>query len=138
MPLVKLTQGFSAIVDDEDLAIVSKIKWQAQIKGDHVIAKAHRAGASVNAPKILMHRLILGAKSGEMVDHINGNSLDNRRSNLRLATHKTNGQNRSKQRNNTTGFKGVNKYRNGKFRASIVVNRKSIHLGYFSSAMEAS
>jgi hypothetical protein len=56
---------------------------------------------------ILMHREILEASEGIEVDHINGNGLDNRRENLRLVTLQQNRQNRSRGRNNQTGYKGV-------------------------------
>ena len=62
------------------------------------------------------------------VDHVNGNKFDNRKSNLRVATYSENCQNTGPKKNNTTGFKGVSRHGN-KWRASIMVNRKNVHLG---------
>jgi hypothetical protein len=85
-----------------------------------------------------MHREIMNAPDDLHVDHINGNGLDNRESNLRLATSAQNTWNRDKNKNNTTGFKGVtcDKGR-GKFRAQIRVNGKHVHLGWFDDPRKA-
>lgn len=75
---------------------------------------------------------------GEEVDHIDGNKLNNTRGNLRIASNAENKMNRDKQSNNTSGYKGVSfhkKYK--KWRAIIGIQGKSIHLGYFSDAVEA-
>lgn len=88
------------------------------------------------------HRLVWLWVHGEwpaaQVDHINGNRSDNRIANLRLATARENSRNAGMSRNNTSGYKGVFWERGcGKWRASITVNRKTIHLGVFVSAPEA-
>lgn len=72
-----------------------------------------------------------------LVDHINGVKTDNRLCNLREATVSQNQMNRDNQCNNSSGFKGVNKYRNGLWRARIQVNRKVKHLGYFKEKSAA-
>lgn len=88
----------------------------------------------------LMHRKILGISrdSKLQVDHINCNRLDNRRENLRAATHGQNQQNSTKYKSNTSGHKGVH-YRkeSGKWRARIQVEGKRLHLGDFVSKMGA-
>lgn len=85
-----------------------------------------------------MHRLIIGAREGEYVDHINGNGLDNRRSNLRIATAMTNQQNRKLQKNNKSGYKGVSwDNTNRAWICQIRVNKRSKFLGYFKDAQEA-
>jgi len=74
---------------------------------------------------------------GQM-DHINGNRTDNRLCNLRDVSHAGNQHNRfGPQRNNTTGFLGVTKWKNGKFRAKIKLCGKSKHLGTYSSPEDA-
>jgi len=84
----------------------------------------------------LLHRLILSPKEGEIVDHINGDPLDNRRVNLRIATSTENNRNTRVSKNNKTGYIGV--CRSGeKFRATITVDYKSIHLGEFCTIEEA-
>ena len=88
----------------------------------------------------LLHRLAYFYMTGEVpqiIDHINGNGMDNRWDNLRLVTHQQNMENIKKMRpDNTTGYRGVHKW-HGKYRAKIVVNKKQIHLGTFSTAEEA-
>lgn len=83
----------------------------------------------------LMHH---GYDPGEMlVDHKNGNSLDNRAENLRLATGAQNSQNQSKNANNSCGSKGVVQVSTGKWVAKIGVNRKRIHVGTYLTREEA-
>jgi hypothetical protein len=72
------------------------------------------------------------------IDHINGNPCDNRMCNLRLATVSQNAMNRGLQKNNSSGFKGVNYYsKRNKWNARIKANKKYYHLGYFDTAEEA-
>jgi hypothetical protein len=98
--------GLVALVDDEDYAWLCQWNWSAvsthRLNGGYAMRRDNQSGKT-----ILMHRLILGAPEGIEVDHINGSGLDNRRANLRLVTLQQNRQNRSKGRNNQTGFKGV-------------------------------
>jgi hypothetical protein len=84
-----------------------------------------------------MHRLIMGAEPGQEIDHINGNGLDNRKENLRVATRKENQQNRHITWGNST-YKGVywEKQKN-KWRARIFVSGKCVHLGFFLTEKEA-
>lgn len=93
----------------------------------------------------LMHRIILERilnrelLDTEFVDHINGDRLDNRRENLRLATKIENGRNSKQREDNQSGFKGVSRYRVGfdKWRARIRVDKKEIHLGVFETKEDA-
>ena len=85
-----------------------------------------------------MHRFILGARKGEIVDHRNGDGLDNRRDNLRLCVGKENQGNRRLSKNNKSGYKGVClDNRRGQWVATIYKNRKPIYLGSFNSAIDA-
>ena len=73
-----------------------------------------------------------------LVDHIDGDSLNNKWNNLRLATHHQNSCNQKKRRDNTSGYKGVCWNENaGKWKARITRQGKELHLGYFSSKEEA-
>ncbi|MDT4872900.1 AP2 domain protein [compost metagenome] len=85
-----------------------------------------------------MHRwLVLGREKGGGVDHRDGNKLDNRRGNLRQATQGQNAKNTRLARNNTSGFKGVSRTAEGRWRARITVDRKEIRLGVFGTPEEA-
>ncbi len=89
-----------------------------------------------------VHRIIYKMVTGEdpvaLVDHINGDKSDNRWVNLRDASHTQNNHNRRVGRNNTTGYKGVSKLKDGRYKVSIRVgNNKRLHLGYFLDLNEA-
>ena len=87
---------------------------------------------------LFVHRLIMDAPKGMHVDHINGNPLDNRKSNLRICTHAENQRNRGANKNNTSGYKGVHWSKTTKkWRAEIRHDNKSIHMGYFKTPEEA-
>lgn len=125
--------GFSAIVDDEDYDNLIQYRWSL-VKGKRTLY----ASTTINKKIIYMHRLILGAPKGIDVDHIRRYGLDNRRSNLRLATTRQNIANGSKHIDNKTGFKGVSrdKRRTGYY-ATIGVNSKTLFLGYFQNPVDA-
>lgn len=103
MRRIPLSRGKYTIVDDEDFEWLSQWKWSYTESAD----KHPAAYRQVRDKGILMHRLILNAPEGLEVDHKNMRSLDNRRSNLRLATRSQNAANRRLQSNNTTGYRGV-------------------------------
>ena len=85
-----------------------------------------------------LHRLLMNNPKGLQVDHINLDRSNNRRSNLRLATTKENQRNRGISKNNTSGAKGVwLRYKYNDYRASIKVDGRSIHLGYYPTFIEA-
>jgi len=87
---------------------------------------------------VFMHREVTGAKHGEMVDHINHDTLDNRKSNLRFCTREQNSANHRMHSDNSSGFKGVAPSgTNGNWVARIRVNRELKKLGLFSTAIEA-
>jgi len=91
----------------------------------------------------LMHRLILARKLGrellatELCDHADGDTFNNQRSNLRVATNTQNNVNSRVYKNNKLGVKGVRQTKRGKFEARIRVNKKLITLGYFDTSEEA-
>lgn len=88
--------------------------------------------------KLALHTFIMDAKPGRIIDHIDGDGLNNQRSNLRLSTQCGNNQNRGKSRNNTSGYKGVYWHsHHDKWVASISSNNKRIYLGYFDDPIEA-
>lgn len=114
-------------IDVEDYHIVDGLRW------------CFSHGYVTNAyTDTRLHRAIMNACEGEEVDHINGNRFDNRKSNLRICTHKENTRNNTIPSNNTSGYKGVSwdKFRD-KWKAYIIFDKRMIHLGRFESKTEA-
>jgi len=113
-----------ALIDEDDLPYVSKFRWylgkshqgRQTKQAETFKAWAHdvdeETGKLSRKRVVLMSRLIMRAGSGETVDHINRNSLDNRKINLRICTLKQNNQNSSIRLTNTSGFKGVTPFKN--------------------------
>lgn len=138
---IKLTQGQFALVDAKDYGRIASHKWYAAWAPNTQSFYAHSKIQTERGQRdIYMHRVILGLDFGDKRhgDHINQNTLDNRRCNLRIATIQQNMCNRGKNRNNTSGYKGV-MWRSdiSKWRAQIRVDRKLISLGSFSTAEDA-
>jgi hypothetical protein len=124
---IPLTRGLFAIVDDCDAPLVSHLSWQAQKNRRTFYAVTTR-----NNKSLLMHRLIANSLPGFQVDHRNGDGLDNRRRNLRIATSQLNNWNRQQYVGpKTSRYKGVD-LKKGHWRAQIVVGGKKKHLGYFT------
>lgn len=135
IPLSKLGKYkgmFSAIVDDADYDRLSELDWYVLLADPaHIYARCKRQGKNV-----LMHRLILGTEAGIVVDHIDGNGLNNRRSNLREATHQQNSVNSKKPQTGTatSKYKGVYFYRRlGKWCAQIKVSDAGNYLGLYDT-----
>lgn len=141
MKTIPISNGMAAIVDDADFERLSKLKWHVNRKDVAEGWPAPYASFSLPNRKIKhvrMHRYLLAPRPSESVDHINGNALDNRRENLRIATHSQNQANRRRLTRNTSGFKGVTWNKSIlKWQAAIKVNGKSIHLGMFVNAADA-
>jgi AP2 domain len=127
------TQEFVCWIDAADYPLVADYHWHAHRNGrDHGtywVKSTHRVGL----PAIAIHALLMGTTG---VDHIDGDGLNNRRSNLRLASLNDQAHNKRLQMNNTTGFKGVFHQRK-RFFARIRINSKAIFLGTFNTALEA-
>lgn len=141
MRLIYLTQAQVAKVDDADYDELVGCRWFAyRDKGTHSFYAARSVGQRGHQKKQRMARVILGITDPKVkVDHRNGDTLDNRRENLRVATTSQNGMNRRRQANNTSGFKGVTKDKTKiKWVAKIMVNKKTIHLGTFTTPEAAS
>jgi len=118
------------LVDAEDFAYLRQFNW---------FNRNGYAYRWVKGKIIAMHRVIMKAKENQYLDHINGNKLDNRKSNLRFATYQQNLCNRPKQSNNTSGFKGVSWHnQDKKWRVRISVMGKVKHLGLFDNIRVAS
>lgn len=136
---IPLSQGMITLVDDEDYADLSRWKWTYT---------AHRTGYAVrgdyvhgNRKTVYMHRIITKAQIGDEVDHINHDTLDNQRSNLRRASRSENARNQSKRRSyrgvpTVSQYKGVT-WAHGRWIATITVKRKQTHIGAFADEMQA-
>jgi len=119
--------GRISLVDTEDLSILEK--YPRCTVADKYIHVKH------GNYKIPLHRLIMGVPEYDgvnVVDHINGDEMDNRKSNLRITTHLQNGIN--KKSNNVSYSK---RSVTCPWRAYVTINRKQIHLGYYSSKKDA-
>jgi hypothetical protein len=131
MKEIELTKGYVTIVDNDTYEWAKQLKWYAKEDSNTVYAK-HGCPTAV-----LLHRLIMGAQPGEFVDHIDGNSLNNLTSNLRICTKSENDRNR-RPRKGTSIYKGVCWHkRDKKWHAQIGLSGKTIHLGYFDNEIEA-
>lgn len=134
------SHGLVALTDDADADLALPFKW-AVIKSAHGGAYAHRSIYSRGkATSCLLHRVIAGAAHGDVVDHVNGDGLDNRRANLRVCTRQENARNRPRPgRNNTSGVTGVSRGRSlsSPWEASIKVDGRRIYLGSFAAFADA-
>lgn len=123
-----------ALVDDYDFEILKKYKWHITGGGTGYAGRHTGYGN----PIMLMHREILNLKKLEQCDHINGDSLDNRKENLRICKPSENYKNRRISINNTSGFKGAVWHKlNKKWMSQIMCDGKYIFLGYFKKKEDA-
>lgn len=131
--LIHLTQGRVAIVDDSDYEYLSQYVWHYS-KG----YASRNMQVGLKRVKAHMHRIIAGTPDGMDTDHINGDKLDNRRSNLRVCTRSQNRMNVGKEKKGSSIYKGVSWYE-GKmcWQVKICVNRKLLHVGYFEDEVVA-
>lgn len=131
-------RGIEFTIDSEDFERVSAFTWTHEL---HCRSRKPYILRKEGKLRVWLHRFILNLPSGKgiQVDHINGDPTDNRKCNLRICDKGAqNAINRPKQKNNTTGYKGVFFRKDSKkYRAAIRVNQKLIHLGQFESAEEA-
>lgn len=135
--LVPLTKGKYAIVDEDDYdRVMAAGPWNYLVSGG-----GGRRPYAVGPGLVRLHRFVLGVDKGDrrQVDHINGDTLDNRKSNLRVATPKENAANRGRTRRNRSGYKGVRLTPNGRWRAEVCLRGKTNphHVGMFDTAEEA-
>lgn len=143
--MIPLSQGKYALVDQSDYAALARHRWCATKSaswynktGKSDNRKTFYAVRTENGRGIRMHRRIMGAKPGQVVDHINHNGLDNRRCNLRLCSQAKNALNRRGQRGRSSRYKGVSYHRHSaKWQAGITYEGKYHFLGQFDSETAA-
>ncbi len=134
--IVPLSQGKVALIDAEDAERILAFKWSLSCRG--YAFRTRRVAERPGSMAIFMHRAIIDAPDGRHVDHANGDRLDNRRSNLRLATPSQNSANAKRPHDNRSGFKGVTLLRKyGTWQAQIGANGGHFYLGRFASPEEA-
>jgi hypothetical protein len=133
-----LTQGQITLVDDEDYEELNKLKWFV-VKNKGVYYAARKINLHGMRRILFMHRVIMQTPEGFYTDHINHNSLDNRRCNLRQCTIAENQHNqRIRTSTKTSKYKGVCRYKTSKkWRAQITINGKRITIGYFEKEIDA-
>jgi hypothetical protein len=122
----------TCLYDDQFEAVISQFKWCLSHKRGIFYAIAHGLRPNGKIGTIRMHRLFL---AGDIIDHKDGNGLNNQLRNLRSATPSQNSQNKSVK--NRTGFKGVHKRKNSYYAIIRNTSKKLIHLGVFKTAEEA-
>lgn len=137
--IIRLPGGGMVLVDQEDFDMALGYKWHRH-KGRYT-SYARANAPMINGKKensIYLHRKIMNAPAGTEVDHINGDGLDCRRSNMRILSRMGNALNSRVPKNSTTGIKGVTWSKNaGKWMAKIKLNRRQTYLGYFTSMKKA-
>jgi len=131
---IVLHNGEVTKVDDEDYEYLNQWKWG--FEGRYVYRREYKEG---KYKKIYLHRFLMNTPKGLDTDHINGDKMDNRRSNLRIATRSQNNMNQKPQTRVTSSkYKGVwIDKRNGKWVAAIKIDRKAKHLGTFATEQDA-
>lgn len=121
---IPLTQGKFALVDDDLYPLLSQYRWCYHVRGYAVTC--------IHYKTVYMHRMVMNAQPGQLVDHIDGDKLNNTRANLRFATAAQNQQNKAPR----TGFKGVT-FTKGRWHARIKVQGKLRYLGAFDDPTSA-
>jgi hypothetical protein len=140
---IPLTKGAVCTISSED-ADLAQFRWHIGSGGYAIRSTPMRYGVQQGPKHIRMHRVILERmidrtlQADEECDHIDGDRLNNQRTNLRLAKHYQNGLNQKAPTNNTSGYKGVAWSKAaGKWRALIKVRGKQHYLGLYATAQEA-
>lgn len=133
MKTIPLSQGQCAIVDDDDFDPLMKFGWYAAWNPNT------RSYYAVRNPSVRMNRVIMKAVKGDVVDHINHDTLDNRKDNLRIVTRAQNAMNRlGPNKNSKTGVRGVHWHRESRrYAAEIRVDGRQKHLGKFKTIADA-
>src|SRR2546426_634502 len=131
MAEIHTRKGDRILVDDEDYTVLSAFAWCTS--NGYAMRKTPRREGHRS---VRMHRQILGLsfEDPRHVDHVNGDTLDNRKCNLRICSRAENMRNMVAHKDNATGFKGVCVSKNGRLYAQICVDRKVFNLGTFDTS----
>jgi hypothetical protein len=139
---IQLTKGQSTVIDAVD-ADLAEMNWHAAKRKHGYYAQASSRNPDTQKRELInLHRIILGRKIGrtlsvgEICDHANGNTLDNRRSNLRLASILESARNRGIRKDSQNGYKGIKKERN-RWGVIIKINKKQLRFGVYATPEHA-
>lgn len=136
MAEIELTQGQVALIDDEDYERVVQFKWCASWQEHTKSFCAVRVDKAKRS--ILMHRFIMNAQPGQLIDHRHHNTLDNRKEQLRICNESQNHSNTRKRIDNTSGLIGVHLFkRTQRWQAQIRYEGRKIHIGCFADKIQA-
>ena len=137
MKEIQLTQGKVALVDDEDFEYLNQFKWHIYKQNRNNFYARTVIYQNKKRIGIVMHRLLLKCE-GKIIDHISGDGLDNRKSNIRCCTKSENPINRRININNHSGYKGVSWFKVvKKWRAQIQYKKIVYHLGTYEKRIDA-
>ena len=141
--IIVATDGTECIVSECDWLFLVGYNWYNHRGYIQCTCSGARNGCQTDSRfmhSIIAERMGLKIPEGFMIDHINRNKLDNRRSNLRVASRRLQNHNHDKRSDNTTGYHGVSFYKHGDggYYAQIQINGKHKHLGLFDDPEEAS
>ena len=136
---IPLGDGLFTLVEPRDFYTFNKSHWFPRVRGSCIYAARFIYKPDGKLKMLSLHREIINAPAGLLVDHRNNDGLDNRKANLRFATHAENSRNKRKTRSKTSSrFVGVFLVkRSGRWKAAIQSNGKTINLGTFDSEIDA-
>lgn len=141
MKQISSSRGDVIVCDDEDYEILSKKKWHVTGPGPLLYASCNATLPDGRRTTVKMHRLIMGAKVGQQLDHIDGDPLNNRRSNLRFVTNAENQRAKRvkpRTRQCTSVFRGVSWHpKNKRWRARVFYNYRQFCAGCYDTEKEA-
>ena len=140
MKEIPLTQGKFAIVDDEDYDKINSFKWHShRMKNTNRYYAGHFFKINGKYKYYHMHKFIMDSIGiDNIIDHIDGNGLNNQKSNLRICSFSDNIKNQKKRINSKSKYKGVYHIKkSGMYRARIQADGKRLHLGCFVNEIDA-
>lgn len=145
MTTITSDNGRQVFIDDEDLPLIAQYRWKVyqdsrdERKLHHQYATTYVRNSDGTFTGLLMHRLIMHAGPQQMIDHKDGNGLNNQKSNIRFCTHSQNMRNMRNRIHTKSGFKGVAYQPKGRrpWIARIWYRKKKMYLGAYSTPQEA-
>lgn len=130
----KRGHGLVSLVDDSDYETIASHRWYVDRDGYPVASVRHAGKRST----ITIHGLLIGIVPGMFADHIDGDRLNNQRSNLRHCTPSQSSMNRARPSHNTTGVRNVSLHRSGKYKVHVQANGECRYFGLYDTLAAAS